>query len=215
MKKNLLLVLITSLALFACKEDSIPAKYYTVSFVGENINIESQSVEHGKCVIAPENPEREYFDFVGWFTDNGTFANRWEFATDVVIQNTTLYAKWEGNYPIEIPRIECEHEGVYIDTTKMEGIACLFVNTIPVELKKEDNIMYIIYNKEDNLVTYSLHTADAFYEGNICNFPDFAKEWEIPIGGKQIYYEGELYVNGIYWSAPPYISGDLILTVLK
>ena len=72
-------------------------KYYTVNFVGEGVGIEPQSITHGNYATAPENPEREGYDFGGWFTDNGTFANQWDFKTNIVTQDTTLYAKWEEN----------------------------------------------------------------------------------------------------------------------
>ncbi|MDL2256751.1 InlB B-repeat-containing protein [Bacteroidales bacterium OttesenSCG-928-I14] len=114
MKKTLFLV-ITLLALFACNEDPIPTKYYTVNFVGESVDIESQSVEHGKYVIAPENPERENHNFIAWFTDKGTFINQWDFNADIVTCDTTLYAKWEGNYPIEIPFVD-----FFLDETRYQ-----------------------------------------------------------------------------------------------
>jgi len=63
--------------------------------VGEGVDIESQSIAYGKYAIVPENPEREGYGFSGWFTDNGTFAKKWDFKTDIVTQDTTLYAKWE------------------------------------------------------------------------------------------------------------------------
>lgn len=70
-------------------------KYYTVNFVGEEVSVESQSIEYGMRATKPENPEREGYNFGGWFTDNGTFAKEWNFKADIVTQDTTLYAKWE------------------------------------------------------------------------------------------------------------------------
>ena len=37
---------------------------------------------------------------VGWFTDDGTFANAWDFTTNTVTDNVTLHAKWtcDTNY---------------------------------------------------------------------------------------------------------------------
>ncbi|MDL2256753.1 InlB B-repeat-containing protein [Bacteroidales bacterium OttesenSCG-928-I14] len=140
--KKILLVLIASLALFACKEDSIPAKYYTVSFVGENINIESQSVEHGKLAIAPENPERENHNFIAWFTDNGTFINEWDFNADIVTCDTTLYAKWEGNYPIEIPFVD-----FFLDETRYQWKNLNYDYTRPF-------YKVIVINSEEELENY-------------------------------------------------------------
>jgi len=69
-------------------------KTYTVTFVGDQIHIKSQTIKHGNHAFEPENPVREGFDFGGWFSDYDTFINKWDFDTDVVTQDTTLYAKW-------------------------------------------------------------------------------------------------------------------------
>ena len=83
----------------SCGEDNTDPisenKYYTLNFAGEGVDIEPQLIEYGNHATAPENPERESYDFGGWFIDNGTFANEWDFETDVVTQDTTFYAKWE------------------------------------------------------------------------------------------------------------------------
>jgi uncharacterized repeat protein (TIGR02543 family) len=83
--------------------------YYIVTFAGEEINIASQHVAEGDLATQPTTPEREGYDFVDWFTDNGTFLNEWNFVTDVVMQDTILYAKWEQKteiLDIEIANIE-------------------------------------------------------------------------------------------------------------
>jgi len=88
-------VVIILFAASGCEQDGEFAKHYTINFVGEEVDIEPQSIAHGKYATVPENPEREGYDFGGWFTDNSTFVNKWNFKTDIVTQNITLYAKWE------------------------------------------------------------------------------------------------------------------------
>jgi len=62
--------------------------------------------------------------------------------------------------------------------------------------------------------------------GRICNFPDFAKEWDIPEEGLKIYFEGSFYESCVrkpydaygvggdedLW---PFFSYDFVLTHLK
>jgi uncharacterized repeat protein (TIGR02543 family) len=67
---------------------------YTVTFAGEGVSIPPQDIEDGGKVTKPEDPEREDYDFGGWFTDNGTFDNEWDFDNDIVTQDITLWAKW-------------------------------------------------------------------------------------------------------------------------
>ena len=87
--------LICGVILIGCDSDRSESRLYTLNFVGEEIALEPQSIAHGNHATAPENPERENFRFGGWFTDNGAFANEWDFETNIVTQDTTLYAKWE------------------------------------------------------------------------------------------------------------------------
>ena len=89
----LCITVVTLLAAIGCN-DTINDKYYTVNFVDEGVCIESRSVIDGNYVTAPGNPEREGYRFDGWFTDNGIFANKWDFKADIVTKHTTLYAKW-------------------------------------------------------------------------------------------------------------------------
>ena len=93
--KIILLIGLSAILLIGCNKPDKPPQYYTVNFAGEGVDIESQSIENGNYATEPENPERDGFDFDGWFIDNDTFANKWDFKNCVVTQDTTLYAKWE------------------------------------------------------------------------------------------------------------------------
>ena len=75
------------------------AQDYTVTFV-DRLDTVRINVEHGSPITAlsPE-PARDGFNFGGWFIDNGTFEEKWDFETYVVTQDTTLYAKWEKAIP--------------------------------------------------------------------------------------------------------------------
>jgi len=99
MKKTVLLFVIALFTL-TCndKKEEIEPKHYTVNFAGEGVDVDAQSVLEGDYAIEPENPVRGGYFFDGWFTDNNVFASKWDFKTDVVKQDTTLYAKWEEKY---------------------------------------------------------------------------------------------------------------------
>ena len=77
---------------------------YTVSFNlnGEGSNAPSSQmvVKNGKASTpsAPTPPTGKHLD--GWYKEEGC-TNEWDFSTDVVTANTTLYAKWVvNNYTI-------------------------------------------------------------------------------------------------------------------
>jgi hypothetical protein len=73
----------------------------------------------------------------------------------------------EPEYPIEIPYEECIYVGTYMDTIQMEGVGYLFINSIPVELQKDNNVMYIIYNEDDDSTTFSAtYPTEAIWKVN-------------------------------------------------
>jgi len=58
--------------------------------------VASQTVIAGEPATKPTDPTRESYTFDGWYIDDETFANKWDFET-VVIEDITLYAKWNIN----------------------------------------------------------------------------------------------------------------------
>ncbi|MCQ2120316.1 MAG: InlB B-repeat-containing protein [Fibrobacter sp.] len=68
---------------------------YTISFNSNGGSEVSPIVaDYGATVAAPAAPTRDGYTFVGWFTDNGTFANEFTFST-MPLNGATLYAKWD------------------------------------------------------------------------------------------------------------------------
>jgi len=59
--------------------------------------VASQEIEYGNLIEEPEDPERPGAMFQGWFLDDDTFNIEWDFDTDTVTTETTLYAKWQLN----------------------------------------------------------------------------------------------------------------------
>jgi uncharacterized repeat protein (TIGR02543 family) len=86
-------------SIFVTKRGGSPQ--YIVTFAGEGINIAPQLVEEGAHATRPEDPDRDNYDFAGWFIDNETFLHEWVFEIDVVTEDMTLYAKWTPKSGIE------------------------------------------------------------------------------------------------------------------
>ncbi|MDR1950635.1 MAG: InlB B-repeat-containing protein [Bacteroidales bacterium] len=67
---------------------------YTVTFNSNGGSaVDSETVAHGEKITEPDDPTREGYTFVGWYTDT-TFAQAWNFNTGIVMKDTTLFAKW-------------------------------------------------------------------------------------------------------------------------
>ena len=60
-----------------------------------------QHIANGNTAVIPQAITREGYGFGGWFKDAAcTAVNEWNFASDNVTDNITLYAKWVQNKPM-------------------------------------------------------------------------------------------------------------------
>ena len=73
----------------------------TVSFeTNGGTKIPDQIIQYGETIPRPDNPVREDYRLVGWYTDID-LQNPWDFDTDKVQGNMTLYAKWEKESSVD------------------------------------------------------------------------------------------------------------------
>lgn len=73
---------------------------------GNNLLYKTIEVNENEKINEPTKPERQYYDFKGWFKETSC-ENAWNFTNDVVTNNTRLYAKWE--YSSEAKDVEPEY----------------------------------------------------------------------------------------------------------
>ena len=52
---------------------------------------------------------------------------------------------------------------------------------------------FIIYDSKNDLYWFYKSGVMSYATGRVCNFPDFAKEWDIPEEGLKIFFTGSLY----------------------
>lgn len=70
------------------------ATYYTVTFDTDGgTAIPSQSVRSGNKAEKPEDPTKSGYTFGGWYKEN-TFTTAFDFNTDTIAADTTIYAKF-------------------------------------------------------------------------------------------------------------------------
>ena len=69
---------------------------YTVTFnSNDGTSVADDTFEFNSKITKPTNPTKTGYVFAGWFTDNDTFANEFDFNANVTTaSNITLYAKW-------------------------------------------------------------------------------------------------------------------------
>jgi len=69
---------------------------YTVTFdSNEGSAVTAQTVNYNEVATSPVDPTLESYTFGGWFTDDSTFLEAYDFAT-LVTADITLYAKWDS-----------------------------------------------------------------------------------------------------------------------
>jgi uncharacterized repeat protein (TIGR02543 family) len=73
-------------------------KTYTITFNSNGgSGIESQNIPYGEKAAKPaiDPVKKEYNSKLGgWYTDNTTFSNKWDFTNNAVNGDTELFAKW-------------------------------------------------------------------------------------------------------------------------
>lgn len=68
-------------------------------------------------ISTPNTPTKELRDFAGWYTDDQTFVNKWDFDNDRLTKDITLYAKWTiKKFPIKFE----SNGGSEVDELKVE-----------------------------------------------------------------------------------------------
>lgn len=74
---------------------------FTVSFDSNGgSGLSAQIVEEGSTFSEPIAPTRLDYVITGWYTDDGTFLNSWDFGIDKVAEDMTLYANWIAGFNI-------------------------------------------------------------------------------------------------------------------
>jgi len=93
--KRILSISALCAAMFCLVLTGCQNKKFTVTFdsQGGSAVAALTKVADGSMITQPTNPTKDGFDFGGWYKEQAC-QNVWNFATDVVTGNITLYAKW-------------------------------------------------------------------------------------------------------------------------
>lgn len=109
--------------------------FYTVTFDAQGGSaVASVSVEGGKTLTPPAAPVKAPFSFGGWYKESGC-TTLWNFATDTVTSDMTLYAQWttiihfnankmtcwKGDTPVNPGETVYENDGLSFKATLPAG----------------------------------------------------------------------------------------------
>ena len=86
-------------------------KKYTVTFDAQGgSTVAPLEVEHGKTIAKPADPAKGSFAFDGWYKES-TCTTPWNFATDTVTADITLFAKWKITIQFDPSKMTCWNNG--------------------------------------------------------------------------------------------------------
>lgn len=93
------LILLTILFMMvSCRnpiENNLTVNKFTVTFDSKGGSlVSSAEVIENNLATVPTTPTKAGYTLGGWYKDNTTFTNKWDFTTNKVTGNITLYAKW-------------------------------------------------------------------------------------------------------------------------
>ena len=129
---------------------------YTVSFNSNGGSaVSNQTINAGQKATRPTDPTKAYNNFLGWYKES-SLTNLWDFDTDVVTDNITLFAKWEViTYTVSFN----SNGGTAVTAQTVNGGTLL---TEPTEPTKTDGYIFDGWYKEstfDNLWNFSSDTV--------------------------------------------------------
>jgi uncharacterized repeat protein (TIGR02543 family) len=96
---------------------------YKVTFNSNGGSTVATKIANYNTVIAkPTNPTRKGFVFVGWYKD-AAFKSAWNFTTDKLTANTTLYAKWMVATPTGLKAAKASTTSIKLTWTAVSGVS--------------------------------------------------------------------------------------------
>lgn len=122
--------------------------------------------------------------------------------------------------PLEYIKCPCTHETEFIKTITYDSILLFDASKTSIAERKElsqdgDCAKYISYNKSDTTFLYSI-CGTMTGIGYVCNFPEIAKDWEIPKNGIIVSFSAdEFKLCDPPTSIATHTYANLVLTSLK
>lgn len=130
-------------------------RIHTVSFEtdGEQ-TIDPLDVVYGQTVDEPAEPTKEGYDFDGWFRNPG-LSEPWDFETDTVTDDLTIYAKWTRRaYTVTY----------VIDEPTFDAASVFYGDPVPepeLEAPYDDGFTLLWFEDEERIIPFVFGTMPA------------------------------------------------------
>jgi len=141
-------------------------------------NVANQfSVTEGSKLSEPMLKPREDYIFVGWYTDNNTFNDKWLFTVNTVTDNVTLYALWKEGTSYSFVVYECNEE--YLSDNEPYYVASSAIISIR---DKSGNEVGQYTTDDYGKLTIKLEKGDYYYQVTKGNASNISKDGFLIIG---------------------------------
>lgn len=96
---------------------------YTVAFNSQGGTlVTSKKANYNTMVTAPAAPTRSGYTFTGWYKE-AACTNAWNFTTDKVTGNITLYAKWLLSAPAGVKAVSDSYSSIMVSWNAAAGVS--------------------------------------------------------------------------------------------
>ncbi|HEY5557797.1 InlB B-repeat-containing protein [Acetobacterium sp.] len=145
------------------------ANDYTVTFNSQGGSaITPKYAPYNTTITIPPTPSRSGgYLFVGWYKDSA-FKTAWNFTSEKVTANTTLYAKWEGKSLISLMPDQTMATAVLAEMNKSRNVKIASVNDKAVIQTDLDGVTSLLATGVKNMtgIRYLAHLSNLTLEGN-------------------------------------------------
>ncbi|AGN26914.1 hypothetical protein A3206_03415 [Candidatus Methanomassiliicoccus intestinalis] len=139
---------------------------YTITFES-NGGSETGAVkqDYGTTITKPADPTKTGYTFAGWFKDNNTFLQEWNFDTDTMpVNGTTIYANWDlDTYTITL------HDGDSISTVNYD----VTMDSVSLNKPSKEGYTFNGWFEKDS------QTEFKYVKGTTVGNKDLYAEWTI------------------------------------
>lgn len=96
-------------------------KTFTVTFSSQGgTAVSPKTAEYNTTITAPTAPTRSGYVFQGWYKEPAC-TNAWNFSTDKVTADITLYAKWVSTVPAAVKAVSASYTGIKVAWNAVPG----------------------------------------------------------------------------------------------
>ncbi len=81
-----------------------------------------QSVKEGATAAEPAKPTRSGYNFIGWYKEPAC-TNAWDFQSNHVTADLTLYAKWVSTTPTKVAAASASYSSIRVSWSAVSGAA--------------------------------------------------------------------------------------------